>query len=64
MKRTARQRPRLGPDSDRFGLDAGAVTICHQTDLALPLGRFVELVIPFAALQIALARVYVVPVLR
>ncbi len=41
-----------------------AVTIIHKNDLAMSFGRFVKLAIPFAALQIVLATVYVLLVLR
>ena len=41
-----------------------AVTIMHKNGLAMSFGRFVKLAIPFAALQIALATVYVLVVLR
>ena len=41
-----------------------AVTIMHKNGLAMSFGRFVKLAIPFAALQIALATVYVLLVLR
>jgi Na+/H+ antiporter NhaD/arsenite permease-like protein len=41
-----------------------AVTIIHKNDLALSFGRFVKLAIPFAALQIALATLYVLVALR
>lgn len=41
-----------------------AVTIIHKNDFAMSFGRFVKLAIPFAALQIALATVYVLLVLR
>ncbi len=41
-----------------------AVTIIHKNGLAMSFGRFVKLAIPFAALQIALATVYVLLVLR
>ena len=41
-----------------------AVTIMHKNGLAMSFGRFVKLTIPFAALQIALATVYVLLVLR
>ncbi len=41
-----------------------AVTIIHKNDLAMSFGRFVKLAIPFAALQIALATVYVLVFLR
>jgi Na+/H+ antiporter NhaD/arsenite permease-like protein len=41
-----------------------AVTIMHKNDLAVSFGRFVKLAIPFAALQIALATLYVLLVLR
>ena len=36
-----------------------AVTIIHKNGLAMPFARFVRLAIPFAAMQIALATVYV-----
>ncbi len=36
----------------------------HKNDLAVSFGRFVKLAIPFAALQIALATLYVLLVLR
>ena len=41
-----------------------AVTIIQRNDLAMSFGRFVKLAIPFAALQIALATVYVLLFLR
>ncbi len=41
-----------------------AVTIIHKNDLALSFGRFVKLALPFAALQIVLATVYVLLALR
>ncbi len=39
------------------------MTIIHKNDLAMSFGRFVKLAIPFAALQIALATVYILLVL-
>ncbi len=41
-----------------------AVTIMHKNGVAMSFVRFVKLAIPFAALQIALATVYVLMVLR
>jgi len=41
-----------------------AVTIIHKNNLALSFGRFVKLALPFAALQIVLATVYVLLALR
>ncbi len=41
-----------------------AVTIIHKNGLTMSFGRFVKLAIPFAALQIALATVYVLLFLR
>ncbi|TDI46718.1 MAG: hypothetical protein E2P01_08195 [Acidobacteria bacterium] len=41
-----------------------AVTIIHKNGLVLSFGRFVRLALPFAALQIALATVYVLLFLR
>ena len=41
-----------------------AVSIIHENDLATSFGRFVKLAIPFTALQIALATVSVLLVLR
>ncbi len=51
-------------DADRFGFDAGGRGITHKNGLAMSFGRFVKLAVPFAALQIALATVYVLPALR
>ena len=52
----------LTPIGSASTLVAG--TIIHTNHLILLFGRFVKLAIPFAALQIALARVYVLLVLR
>jgi len=41
-----------------------AVTIMHKNGLAISFVRFVKLAIPFAAMQIALATVYVLVFLR
>ena len=41
-----------------------AVTIIHKHDLAISFGGFVKKALPFAALQIALAIVYILAVLR
>jgi len=41
-----------------------AVTIIHKNDLPMSFARFVKLAIPFAALQIALATVYVLVALQ
>ena len=55
-----------GPDLTPIGSASTlvAVTIIHKNDLAMSFGRFVRLAIPFAALQIVLATVYVLLVLR
>ncbi len=41
-----------------------AVTIMHKNGFAMSFGRFVKLAIPFAALQIVSATVYVLLFLR